>query len=253
MAKRKGAVRIADIPPDILAPLNAGTLETATLAESLAVDFRTLLKAAAPELKPAEVERLVPSAGVTERMRMAGAILFDRFGANGYQRFATHPSDTVRGWGAYLLAADTAVKLKTRLERIRMLAADPHFGVREWAWLAVRPAVAAELPAAIKLLTPWTRDRAEGVRRFATEVTRPRGVWCVHLDSLKQDPEPGLPLLEPLRADPHKYVQDSVANWLNDASKTRPDWVTDLCERWLAESASPHTARICQRARRSLT
>jgi 3-methyladenine DNA glycosylase AlkC len=59
-------------------------------------------------------------------------------------------------------------------------------------------------------------------------------------------------ILEPLKSDEAKYVQDSVGNWLNDASKTRPDFVLDVCARWEKESPTKATKYITQKAKRTL-
>ncbi len=103
---------------------------------------------------------------------------------------------------------------------MRRFAADPHFGVREIAWMAVRDAVIGSLDESLALLQPWVSDADPNIRRFASELTRPRGVWCAQIEALKAEPWRALPLIEPLRADSSRYVQNSVANWLNDASKT---------------------------------
>ena len=163
-----------------------------------------------------------------------------------------HASDSVRGWCAYAVAAVPGIALAERLARVRPFAADAHFGVRELAWLAVRPAIAAEIEAAIALLAKWSEAPDANVRRFASESTRPRGVWCAHIARLKAEPAVGLPVLEPLRADPEKYVRDSVGNWLNDAAKDQPSWVRATCARWTQESRGAETAYIAKRALRSV-
>jgi len=250
--KRKGARRRSEVPPEVRQGLNDGTLETANLVEGLVVDCAALLGHVASEL-PARAMAAVKSArGITRQMRAAGEVLAAELGADSFGRFASHPSDTVRGWAAYLLASLPGLTLKQRLARIRPLADDPHFAVREWAWIATRGAVADDLPGAIRLLGPWTAAASANIRRFAVEITRPRGVWCPHIECLKRDPGPGLPLLEPLRSDASKYVRDSVANWLNDAGKSHPQWVSALCGRWARESRTPETAHLVARATRSL-
>ncbi|MEP9402878.1 HEAT repeat domain-containing protein [Sphingomonas silueang] len=235
------------------AAIDAGVIETRNLAEVLAVDFGNLLRQIVPAdagLDDGDVMRLA-SLGIAARMAAAGRILLDRLGPQAVEPLARHPSDTVRGWACFLIGAQ-AMPLPARLAAIRRFADDPHFGVREWAWLAVRPAIAADIEGAIMLLADWTSDPSDRVRRFASEATRPRGVWCAHITTLKSDPSPGRRLLEPLRADPSAYVQDSVGNWLNDAAKSRPDWVRGLVAEWRKGDPPPATQRIARRGLRSI-
>lgn len=248
------SLKVSDIPAERLALLNRGEVESAHLTECLAVDFALLAEAAFPDLKPSAVAQIREGKGlgISRRMAETGALLRQELPEADWPRVAAHPSDTVRGWGCFLVGARPAVDMADRLAAIRGLADDSHFGVREWVWMAVRPHLAADLARAVELLLPWTWEKSPYLRRFACEVLRPRGVWCAHIRALRDDPAIALPLLEPLRADPVRYVQDSVANWLNDASKDRPDRVREVCIRWGRESPCPETGYIVRRAMRSL-
>lgn len=250
MAKRKGYSKRSDIPAELLHDLNTGRIETATLAEGLAIDFAELFRSIHPKLSPDAAASLSPGIGIASRMRAAGELAFRRLSKSALAKLQYHPSDTVRGWAAFSTACGERPALQELLDRIRPFADDPHFGVREWAWLAVRPNLAGEIELALRLLDPWCGSESENLRRFAVESTRPRGVWCAHIGRLKTHPELGAALLEPLRADPSRYVQNSVANWLSDASKTRPEWVRALVERWRSESPVAATQFIANRALR---
>lgn len=252
MATRKGTNRRSDIPAEVPDQLNTGSIETATLAEGLAVDFAVLMSRVLPEAKDVAEQLFNPSDGITKRMSLAGRMLLEKLGAGGYASVTEHPSDTVRGWAAFMLAEMPNLSLKERFELVRPLADDKHFGVREWAWLALRPHIAMQIKEAVRELSPWIAEPSPNLRRFAVESTRPRGVWCAHIAELKDTPEMALPLLEPVKSDASRYVQDSVSNWLNDAAKSRPDWVTARCEKWRKESDTKETARICVRALRSI-
>ncbi len=253
-----------DVAPAQRRELNAGRLETRTLVEILVIDFVALMHATIPHLPPVAMNRLREAEntgpnsdkqgkrlGITERMAIGGEIL-DQHARKQMSGLSRHKSDTVRGWAAYAIARREGRSLAQRLQSIRPLADDPHSGVREWAWIAVRPAIIEEPLGAIELLKSWTTDPSPNIRRFASEATRPRGVWCAHIELLKRDPAPGLPILEPLRADRSRYVQNSVANWFNDAGKTNSRFVQEVTRRWLKTSPAQSTTYICKRAMRSI-
>jgi len=245
-----------------LAQLNSGAIESANLGEILRVDFAALLRAAVPQTGAAAIAAMhaQQGLGILKRMVFAAELIQRHVGNVDNAAFAAlqnHRSDTVRGWACFMLGAQavqSGMPLHACLQRIRPFADDAHFGLREWAWLAVRAHLAAQLEQAIAQLAQWTQDTSARVRRFASEALRPRGVWCRHIDALKHAPQQALPILQPLRGDSAVYVQDSVANWLNDAAKTRPDWVRQLCQQWREEAPdNPHTRRIAKRAMRSIS
>lgn len=242
----KGARSFATIDPAVLASLEAGTVETATLAEGLAIRMDRLMRAVAPQVPDGSIDM---TAGIVARMSQAGAALRSHIAAAEMPGFQNHPSDTVRGWAAFAIGQNADVTLGVRLEKIRPFAADAHFGVREWAWMAVRALIVADPLAAISTLRTWVTSKDANVRRFASEATRPRGVWAAAIPLLRQEPMHALPLLLALRHDTSHYVEDSVANWLNDAAKDNPAWVAALLKDWQAADVSP---RLIGRAGRSL-
>jgi 3-methyladenine DNA glycosylase AlkC len=239
---RKGARTVATVDPKVLKQLEAGTMESANLTEGLAINMHKLLGAVAPKI-PKKVIDL--DLGIVQRMVQAGAALREH-----QLHLAEHPSDTVRGWAAFALGQNDALKPVACLQAIKPFAADTHFGVREWAWMAVRAIVVTDPLLAIKTLTPWTQDKDANVRRFASEATRPRGVWAASIPLLRKEPHHALPILNALKLDPEKYVEDSIANWLNDAAKDQPEWVQTLLNQWQQEGAAP---RLIKRASRSLS
>jgi 3-methyladenine DNA glycosylase AlkC len=235
--------------------LNLGKAESKSLVEGLAVDFKQLIEAVFPEIAHRTATKLDAhvSLGITKRMQAFGALLYEAFGGAAFHRAVAHPSDTVRGWAVYALAADNTLSIVEKISRVVSSADDPHFGVREWAQLAFRPDIAKHLHESISLLTPWTAHASENIRRFAVESTRPRGVWTHHINALKSEPELAEPLLAPVMADPSRYVQNSVGNWLNDAAKSRPDWVEIFLKEHKRKNDCPAFRYIEDRARRSVS
>jgi len=105
------------------------------------------------------------------------------------------------------------------------------------AEFAVRSFILRDPERMMAQMYTWAQSDNPHVRRLASEGCRPVLPWAQALPIFKKDPTPILPILELLKADPDLYVRKSVANNLNDISKTHPDLVATLAQQWYGQSA----------------
>lgn len=262
---RKGSRKLAEIPKEILNLLNEGKLETVNLVEWLAIDHAILIEKVLPTLgfsksvvKTFSTElKNQKKPSTMNSTKLMGRLIYENCSSKKelqkvYHQLSNHPADSIRCYAPYIIALDSKLDITKKFKQIKPLVADHHFGVREVVWMAIRPEIDKNLTEAITFLSKWSEDKDENIRRFTTEATRPRGVWCKHIEALKEKPKLMLPILEKLKADESKYVQDSVGNWLNDASKSKPEFVDHLCKKWNKESPTKETEKIIKRARRTI-
>lgn len=104
------------------------------------------------------------------------------------------------------------------------------------AEFAVRPFIIKHEAKMMAQMAAWTEHDNEHVRRLASEGCRPALPWGQALTRFKKDPSPVLRILERLKADPSLYVRKSVANNLNDISKTHPDLIVGLSKDWYGKN-----------------
>jgi 3-methyladenine DNA glycosylase AlkC len=226
-------------------------VDTARLALTVAGE----LPSGRMRLALTEVSDSLASKGILDRLVLVGRAIaeaVDDLDDPSFRHLTTHRSDAVRQWCAYAVNNPSrAMSLNSRLEVTLPFAADSHMSVRECAWMAFRPFLVARLDEGLDLLTAVARSKDPRVRRFAVEVSRPRSVWGQHCFALKARPELGRRLLEAVRREQSRYTQLSVGNWLNDASKSRPDWVQALCGEWLLDG-NEGTSSMVRRGLRTL-
>jgi len=98
--------------------------------------------------------------------------------------------------------------------------------------MAVRPFIIKHEKRMMAQMYAWAKHENEHVRRLSSEGCRPALPWAIALNGFKKDPSPILPILEQLKTDPSLYVRTSVANNLNDISKTHADLVIRLAKDW---------------------
>ncbi len=259
---RRRIRRLTEVSADIRKLLASGTVETASWTEWMATDMPALAHSTATAISnPAVKSALIAAAGkakgrgILARLAIFGAevsaVVAD-LADSSFLEISAHPSDVVRQWAVYAVNhRDRSLTLAQRLARTLPFASDHHMSVRECAWMAFRPHLITDLSEGLRLLEPISRSEEPNLRRFSIEVTRPRSVWGAHIAALKDDPGKAIALLDNVYQDSSRYVRLSAGNWLNDASKTRPDWVREVCSRW-SKNADKHTDAIIRRGLRTL-
>ncbi|MDX2285410.1 MAG: DNA alkylation repair protein [Bacteroidia bacterium] len=115
---------------------------------------------------------------------------------------------------------------------------------------AIRPFLMQHEALVLGRLAQWVLHPDAHVRRLASEGARPRLPWGMALPAFQRDPSRMLPLLAQLRADPSEYVRRSVANHLNDFSRSHPELILDLARQWKGER--PETDALLKHACRTL-
>ncbi|MCL2521388.1 MAG: DNA alkylation repair protein [Erysipelotrichales bacterium] len=104
------------------------------------------------------------------------------------------------------------------------------------AEFAVRPFIVKNQTKMMAQMYEWSKSDCEHVRRLSSEGCRPALPWGMGIPNLKKDPTPVLPILEQLKNDPAIYVRKSVANNLNDISKTHPEIVIKVAKEWYGKN-----------------
>jgi len=115
---------------------------------------------------------------------------------------------------------------------------------------AVRPFIINHEERMMAQMRQWSKNDCEHVRRLSSEGCRPALPWAQALPRFKKDPSPILPILEQLKNDPAMYVRKSVANNLNDISKTHPELVVEIAKKWHGDNE--HTDWVVKHACRTL-
>jgi len=103
---------------------------------------------------------------------------------------------------------------------------------------AIRPFIERYPTKTLDVLNRWSKSKNNHVRRLASEGSRPKLPWAPPLRGFIDNPKPILPILEALKNDESEYVRKSVANHLNDISKSQPKLVLSIAEKWYGKTTN---------------
>lgn len=145
---------------------------------------------------------------------------------------ALDPEKTDDDFGDFIYAPHLEYVAKYGIEKKHLdlsLCAIKKMTKRFSAENAIRFFINAHPGETLQTLQIWSLDKNYHVRRLCSEGTRPRLPWC---PKIKIPAGSTVPILDNLFFDKARYVTRSVANHLNDISKTDKELVLETLKRW---------------------
>lgn len=118
------------------------------------------------------------------------------------------------------------------------------------AEFAIRPFLMQDFSNTFEQMRAWALSENAHHRRLASEGLRPNLPWGKKIPNLEHYRLEIWSILEELKGDSSLYVRKSVANHLNDWTRSHPEEVLDLLEGW--QGSSKETDWIIKRAARNL-
>jgi hypothetical protein len=189
---RKGAKNKKEVPEEVQTLLNKGKIETVNLVETLVVNQEKLFKNVLIDLKSEQYikscENEINSLKKKTYPQYTSTIgkTLQRLSKENndselFKNFSKHKSDIVRSWACFFIGFDDDLTLARKFESIKPFANDKHINVREESWSVMRESISNNLEESIAILSEWCKKEEPNLRRFASESTRPRGVWTKHI------------------------------------------------------------------------
>lgn len=96
----------------------------------------------------------------------------------------------------------------------------------------MRPLIKKYPEPSLKILSAWSKDSNERVRRLSSECLRIRLPWEKKLYTALEYFDMYVEILTNLKDDKDKYIQKSVANNLNDLYKENPEKFYYIVNKW---------------------
>ena len=141
------------------------------------------------------------------------------------------PSLTDDDFGRFIHAVPGIMAVRHGLETHRERALDLlHAATQRFSMeFYIRPFLNRWPEETLTRLATWVEDENYHVRRLVSEGTRPKLPWA---KAVTLSPDQTFPLLDRLHGDATRYVTRSVANHLNDITKSAPDQVIERLANW---------------------